>query len=111
MSGPGFKGVPLFDPDPKALARQITAVLNSILLGKTNNTKTVTLTANAASTTITDARIGVDTVLLLMPQTANAAAALATTYVSATGRVNGSVTISHANNAQTDKTFSVVLVG
>jgi hypothetical protein len=68
-------------------------------------TGTVTLTANAASTVLTDDRIGYDSAILLQPTTANAAAALATTYISETGRVNGAVTITHANNAQSDKTF------
>lgn len=63
-----------------------------------------TLTANAASSTLTDQRITTESVIVLMPTTANAAAALATTYVSA--RTNGSATVAHANNAQTDRTFA-----
>ena len=68
-------------------------------------TGTVTLAANAATTTLTDDRISYDSPILLQPTTSNAAAALATTYISETGRKNGSATITHANNAQTDKTF------
>jgi hypothetical protein len=48
-------------------------------------------------------------VILLSPTTANAAAALATTYVSAV--TQGSFTLTHANNAQTDKTFGYVALG
>ncbi len=84
-----------------------------MMLGRTNNVLDVTLTASAASTTVTDARIGVNTVLLFMPTTANASAEIGagTIYVGQSGRVNGSVAITHANNSQTDRTFKVVLVG
>lgn len=73
--------------------------------------KLVTLTANAASTTITDARIRFDSFIGFQPTTANAAAELGagTLYVDDSGRVNGSVTITHANNAQTDRTFKVLI--
>lgn len=78
-------------------------VLNETRRGKLNNGGEVTLTANAATTTLTDALITTNSVILLSPQTANASAALASTYFSAP--VQGSVTINHANNAQSDKTF------
>ena len=42
-------------------------------------------------------------------QTANAAAAIATTYVSARG--NGTVTLTHTNDAQTDKIFTYLVIG
>jgi hypothetical protein len=71
----------------------------------------VTLAAGATSTPVTDARITGTTAILLQPATANAAAALATTYVSETGRVNGTVSITHANSAQVDRTFRVKLGG
>lgn len=73
----------------------------------------VTLTANVASTTITDRRIASTTVLLWQPTTANASAEIGagTIYVSETGRVHGSAVVTHANNAQTDRTFRVKLGG
>jgi hypothetical protein len=47
----------------------------------------------------------------LFPRTAHAAAELAAggCYVSAVG--SGSFTLTHANNAQTDRTFSYVCLG
>lgn len=83
--------------------------INLLINGRSNAVGDVTLTANAASTTLTDARIGVDSCIALMPTTANAAAALATTYVSARGK--GTATITHANNAQTDRTFRYAIQG
>lgn len=75
------------------------------------NTLLVTLTANVASTTVTDARIASTTAFLPSATTANAAAALATTYVSETGRINGTWVITHANNAQVDRIYRVKLGG
>lgn len=59
-----FRRLPPFGGDPRAVAE----VVNNIMDGKTNNTGSVTLaTGGATSTTITDARIGVDSVILLSP--------------------------------------------
>ena len=94
------------NPDDPA---QVANVVNNILTGKMNNTSVVTLTANAATTTLTDSRIGSNSVICLMPTTANAAAALATTYFNTFA--DGSCVINHANNAQVDKTFSLTITG
>jgi hypothetical protein len=59
-----FRVLPPFGSDPRGIAE----VVNGIMNGKTNNTGSVTLaTGGASTTTITDARIGVDSVILLMP--------------------------------------------
>lgn len=78
-----------------------------ILKALAERTGIVTLAANAGATTITDARIRFDSPIILVPATANAAAELAggALHVSETGRLNGSAVISHANNAQSDRTF------
>jgi hypothetical protein len=68
-----FRRLPPFGGDQRAVAE----IVNGIMDGKTNNTGTVTLaTGNATTTTITDARIGIDSVILLAP---NSAAAFADT--------------------------------
>jgi hypothetical protein len=79
--------------------------------GKSNNTDLWTLDANQGSTTFTDERIGWDSAIFFMPTTANAAAELATLYVAESGRVNGSVTVTHANDANADKIFRVAIIG
>jgi hypothetical protein len=59
-----FRQLPTFGGDQRAVAE----IVNGIMNGKTNNTGTVTLaTGWATTTTITDARIGVDSVILLIP--------------------------------------------
>lgn len=59
-----YRRLPPFGGDQRAVAE----IVNNIMDGKTNNTGTVTLaTGNATSTTITDARIGIDSVIILVP--------------------------------------------
>ena len=59
-----FRLLPPFGSDQRGVAE----VVNGIMNGKTNNTGTVTLaTGNATTTTITDARIGIDSVIIVIP--------------------------------------------
>lgn len=108
-----YKGVTIaYARSQETLARlqqDAGRVINSLLLGKTNNVSTVTLTANSATTTITDPRITYASFIGLMATTANAATATANVYVSARG--DGTATLTHANNAQTDRTFILLIVG
>ena len=99
--------------DQKRLARLQSQSIAGLMFGRSNNVIDFTATQNAATTTITDSRLGVNTVLLFMPTTANASAEIGagTIYVGQSSRVNGSVVVTHANNAQTDRTFKVVMVG
>ncbi len=109
MSGfTGYRGLAR-----NASLTEVIEHLNRTEDGHINVTLAVTLVANAASTLITDARIGIRTALLFMPQTAHAAAELAagTLYVPAAAILKGSATLSHANNAQADRTFIVVIIG
>jgi hypothetical protein len=91
--------------------RDVRDVVNNIMRGKMNNTGSVTLTANSATTTLQDPRIGGGTVVTLGPTTANAAAEIGngTLYYNTPG--SHSIVINHANNAQTDRTFNYVLNG
>ena len=93
--------------------RLISGVLNGAMQGKLNNGGTVTLTANQATTTVTDSRIGTDTKLVLVPTTANAAAevgagGLFQTYPNVTKE---QAVLNHASNAQTDRDFRFALLG
>jgi len=64
-----YRRLPPFGGDQRAVAE----IVNGIMDGKTNNTGTVTLaTGNATTTTITDARIGIESVILLAPSSAAA---------------------------------------
>lgn len=83
--------------------------LDELLKGKLNTVEEITLTENQATTTITDELVSPNSHVSLSPTTANAATALATTYISTYG--DGSYTITHTNNAQTDRTFRVTVTG
>ena len=89
--------------------REISEVTNGVLNGKTNNTGSVTLNASSATTTtIYDERIGYNSVILLMPTTANAASVLSTTYIGTTNK--GNAVITHTANTITDKTYRYLIV-
>lgn len=110
----GYKGVSrsLFGDSWDAIRTWITeasAAINRHNTGKFNCTLDVTLTANAATTTVRDSRISIDCALLLSPKTANAAAAIGTTYVSS--QSSGSAVLTHTNDAQTDKIFRLAILG
>jgi len=94
---------------------RVTQVVNGIMRGKTNNTGSFTLDDGEGSTTITlpEGRLGEDTVILFVPTTANAATEFGagTIYVSGRDVQNSRFTVTHVNNAQTDRTFNFVLVG
>jgi len=64
-----FRSLPAFGGDQRAVAE----VVRGIMDGKTNNTGTVTLaTGGATSTTLTDRRIGPESVILFAPASAAA---------------------------------------
>lgn len=81
--------------------------------GKLDCITEITLTANAATTTLTDIRISSQSCIAFMPLTANAAAEVAagTMYTLEANVGTGSVVITHANNAQTDRKFRLTIFG
>ena len=98
--------------------REFSGGINSLRLGKINTIfDSVTLTANVASTTITlpPGILSATSFISFMPLTANAATELygATMYVTSANidPANNQYTITHANNAQTDRTFRVAIFG
>lgn len=97
--------------DLKLFLRQMATVINGVLDGRQNNVGEVTLTASSATTVVTERRCGTDSVITLMPKTANAASELGngTLYVSSV--TTESFTLTHANNAQSDRTFGYEVTG
>jgi hypothetical protein len=64
-----FRRLPVFGADQ----RNVAEIVNNIMDGKTNNTGTITLaTGNATSTTLFDARISIETKIVLIPFSAAA---------------------------------------
>lgn len=97
-------------PTTGATEREVSQAIKDLTEGRSNATGTVTLTANTTTTTVTKSTINANAGVFLFPTTANAAAALATTYATIAA-LGGSFTITHANNAQTDRTFYYIVIG
>lgn len=102
-----------FTPKTTDFERNVTIVVNNLMKGKANNTGSVTLSANAATTTVTLATglLTPDTIILFMPTTAHAATEFGagTMYVSSI--TTTTFVITHVNNSQTDRTFSYARIG
>lgn len=82
----------------------INTAIRQLAEGSCNALSEVTLTASATTTVVSNVLATTNSHVDLCPLTANAAAALATTYVSA--RAKGSFTLTHANAATVDRRFS-----
>ncbi|MBN9497859.1 MAG: hypothetical protein J0H39_13970 [Alphaproteobacteria bacterium] len=124
MSGKNqFPSVPDRTPgdDGPALARWISLAaraINSAMRGQVNAVHRAadadfTLADNADSTVLVDERLGYYSWVGFMPMTANAAAEIGagTLYVEASDMKAGQLTVRHANNSQTDRTFRAVIIG
>lgn len=101
-----FRTLPAFGSDPRA----VSEVVNGIMNGKTNNTGGITLNQGATSTTLTDSRIGANSVILFMPLNDHAAAELGHGHMYVSARNKGSATITHGNHMN-DMIFAYVVVG
>jgi hypothetical protein len=88
---------------------RVRDVVNDILRGNFNATIDITLTANSATTALTNPLLSGMSGLYFSPLTANAAAEIPTLYVSAQG--SHTATLTHTNSAQVDRTFKLLVIG
>ena len=100
-----YRLLPPFGADQRGVAE----VVNGIMNGKTNNIGTTTLAQSSATTTLTDARIGAESVILFTPTSSHAAQEMAHLYISA--QTAGSATITHRNTGHNDLNFQYIIVG
>lgn len=90
----------------------IVQAIRQLMDGRNNATGTVTLAVAPATTTVVPApNCAPGCHVSIFQQTANAAAALATTYIRPVDVVQQQFTITHAASAQADRTFSWVCLG
>lgn len=82
---------------------RLAVAVNRVAAGSTNNVGSFTLRASEATTVVNDNLFAIDQGVWWVPLTANAAAAQGGMYISE--RKKGQFTITHANNAQTDREF------
>ena len=99
--------------DVTVYCRRLFDALKAVRRGKIECVVELTLTANVATTTLTDERLSIQSVLHFDPKTANAATEIygATMYVLTANRGTGSWVITHANNATADRSFQVSIIG
>jgi len=95
-------------PEEKNIWRVVQAVIQ-LVQGRHNACDRFTLTPGATTTVVSHVNCSKDCEPQFSARTANAAAALATTYISAVDQ--GSFTVRHANNAQTDREFGFTVTG
>lgn len=97
------------EPAPDADLDEVRDAVRQMTRGRSNAVGTVTLTTGVTTSVVTAKRvISTASAIVLMPTTANAAAALATTFVTT---AKDQFTITHANNAQADRTFRWGAIG
>lgn len=101
-----FRSVPQGGEHP----RDIATVLQQVIKGKINAVyDSLTLTANAATTTLTDPRLAAGSWVMLMPLTANAQAVATSIWPSTRG--TGAWVFTHTNDANADKSFRALIIG
>jgi len=96
--------------DDVHLQRTALAV-KQLAQGRSNAVGTMTLTASAATTVVSAEYCATGSMIIYSPTTANASAEIGagTIYISSVG--NKTFTVTHANNAQTDRTFQFIALG
>jgi hypothetical protein len=99
-----FRSLPAFGGDQRAVAE----VVRGIMDGKTNNTGTITLTQSSTTTTLTDRRIGPNSVILFSPINEKAASEIAGLYVSFRGQ--GTATLTHGSH-NFDMKYAYAIIG
>jgi len=88
-------------------------IIQQLIEGRSNAVGSVTLTHDgiATTTTVTATTCGPNSGVWLFPQTANAAAVVATTYVLVTNVTPGQFIVTHATTVNADVTFWWVCLG
>lgn len=94
--------------------RDIQKIVDAIIQlaeGRQASVGDVTLIPNDTTTTVDFPNCSTECRVFLFPQTANAAAAVPTTYILQSDILRRQFTITHANNAQADRSFSFLCIG
>jgi hypothetical protein len=100
------------EPTPGELRpRDIAFYIQQLTRGRSNASGSVTLDTSTTTTTVTRDNMNLNAWPFLTPTTANAAAEIGngTIYVSSVTKTG--FVLTHANNAQADRTFGYVVLG
>src|SRR6266498_1363964 len=85
--------------------RRISDVVRQLMEGRSNAVGTVTLRANQTTTTASAPTAAPGSLVYLTPESANAAAVVAGTFVLPANVTQGQFVISHPSDANSDKLF------
>ena len=103
--------VPVFLNDEKQHRRMMGVWIQQANQGHLNNAGTVTLTVNAQSTSVADARAGRFSFIGFMPTTGNAASEMAAGTMFVSTRLAEGFVITHASAVAADRTFVYAILG
>jgi len=103
---PGNVPIPT-ERDPYKIVRAIRELFE----GRSNAVGAFTLAPGVASTVVTAPNCGAGSTVLCFPRTANAAAELGNGTMHIGTVANGAFTVTHANNAQADRSFMYACFG
>lgn len=99
-----------FWPETREWCRKLSYAANNALTGHNVTVSSVTLTANQATTTVTNEFVTESSHITFTPTTANAATEIGNGTMRISARTNEtSFVITHANNAQADRTFTYMI--
>jgi hypothetical protein len=107
----GFPTPPETHTDLWLWCREIAHSVKLAMRGKINVNTTFTLSAGATTSTLSDNRIGGNTIVHCTPTTANGAAAMTNLYQTYPNTTEGAAVFTHSNTADVDKTFAVSFLG
>lgn len=107
MSEQNFRKLPSGGGTP----RDVAFAVNQLVDGKMNATGQLTLAQNATSTTVTDYRVGENSVILMMPLTRNASSEYTNNHFYISDRSKFSFTIQHRSKNHSDLNFMYVVLG
>jgi hypothetical protein len=85
--------------------------IRQLIEGRSNAVGTFTLSTGATTTTVTAPTASPSSVVLMSPMTANAAAAVASTYITSTSVTARQFVVTHVSAGSTDRTFGWVALG
>lgn len=91
--------------------QRLVDAITELTQGRQNSIGDVTLRANQTTTTVSFQNCSKDCRVFLFPQTANAAASMATTFILRSNIVQRQFTVTHSNSAQTDRVLSFLCIG
>ena len=88
--------------------RDISTVVNGLIEGKSNNTGSFSTAVSTTTTTLSDERIGFNSVIVIMPLDSNSAAELIDVYFDTFAQ--GSCTVHHGSHGVA-RNYRYIIVG